>query len=80
MEPRLPVLPLFQHREVAWRRWSSAVPAVPLERILQDQERTSKFSLYLSQEPLEEIKKKEIIIAFKRQSLSLTVPLFPIWT
>jgi hypothetical protein len=47
---------------MGWRRWSSA--DVPLERILQDQEKTSKFSL--SQEPLEEIKKKEIILVFNR--------------
>jgi hypothetical protein len=30
IEQRLPVLPLFQQREVGWRRWSSV--AVPLSR------------------------------------------------
>jgi hypothetical protein len=57
IEQRLPVLPLFQQREVGWRRWSSVV--VPLSRKNQQ-------ILSLSQEPLEEIKKKEIIIVFSR--------------
>jgi hypothetical protein len=74
IEQRLPVLPLFQQREVGWRRWSSA--AVPLERILQDQEKTNRFSFSLSR-TIGKIKKKKII---SLQSLSLSVPLFPIWT
>jgi hypothetical protein len=68
IEQRLPVLPLFQQREVGWRRWSSVV--VPLSRkkqqilslsrtIGRDQEERNHYCL---------------------QSLSLSVPLFPIWT